>query len=260
MSERLAYLILGSRGAGRRDVVADLIDFGIDADTTVQAFVSNDDLVAWGDAPTLRHGQATTASYDWQGLDRGLAIEETADIVILVADGLSDPADSVEAFFNWLRASDYDLARVVTVVDCARVQATKPLLQWYDCCIHFTDVVLLNNRADVSNKWIEEFKERYTKECYPCHFVLVKKGRVSNPNLVLEPEVRRISKLFDENELLDLELDDDVEFGGDELNEGDDEEEEEFEGGDPSKDPFLARIVNGQREKTIPNIAKLIGE
>ena len=159
-----------------------------------------------------------------------------------------------------MRASDYDLARVATVVDCACVQAIKPLLQWYDCCIHFSDVVLLSNRSDVSNKWIEEFKERYTKECYPCHFVFVKKGRVSNPNLVLEPEVRRISKLFDENELLDFGLDDDVEFGGDELDDEDDEEEEEFEGGDPSKDPFLARIVNGQREKTIPNIAKLMGE
>ena len=260
MPERLAYLILGSRGAGRREVVADLVDFGIDGETTAQVFVSQGDSASWSNPLELRHPKAAVGQYDWQGLENGLAIEAMGDAVFVVADGLSDPADCVEAFFNWLRTSDYELARIATIVDCSRTLAIKPLLQWYDCCIHFSDVVLLGNRADVSNKWVEEFKERYTKECYPCHFVLVKKGRVSNPNLVLEPEIRRISKLFDENELMALDLDDDVEFGGDEPEDEDDEEEEEFEGGDPSKDPFLARMVNGQREKTIPNVAKLLSE
>lgn len=258
MLERLAYLILGSRGAGRGAVVTDLVDFGLDAETSAQVFVSEGDASAWSEALPLRHDNAEAKVYDWRGLDDGMALDATGEVVLVVADGRSDPADSVEAFFNWLRSSEYALGRVVTVVDCSLVQATPPLLQWYECCIHFTDVVLLGNRTDVSNKWVDEFKDRYIKECYPCHFVLIKKGKVSNPKFVLEPEARRISKLFDENDLLDLNLDDDVEFGGDEPEPEDDEDEEEFEGGDPDKDPFLTRLASGQRGKTIPNIAKWV--
>lgn len=267
MSEGLVYLILGSRGAGRHDIVSDLVDFGVADDLKAQAFVSESDFNSWAEAPVIRHKQGELVRFGWEGFDTGLSIDPTGDVVFVLADGLADPADFVEAFFLWLQGSGYELGRVITVADCSRIQEEKQLLQWYDCCIHFSDVVLLSNRQAVSNKWIEEFKGRYLKEYFPCHFEFVKKGRLGNPSFTLEPQARRISKLFDEAEEETESasdalafLDDDVEIGGVEEYEdevGDDEEA--FDGGDPSRDPFLARMVNGSRERPLPDISKLIG-
>ncbi|MDG2254347.1 MAG: hypothetical protein P8L49_05265 [Opitutaceae bacterium] len=266
MSERLVYLILGSKGAGQDDVVSDLVDFGVADDLKPQVFVSEDDVSAWGVEPTIHHKQVGLNRYSWQGFEAGLAFEPTGDVVFVVADGLADPADFVEAFFFWFQESGYEIGRVITVADCDRISADKRLLPWYDCCIHFSDIVLLSNRQTVSNKWIEEFKNRYAKEYYPCHFELVKKGRLANPSFTLEPQSRRISKLFDEVDVSGgngvdalAYLDDDVEIGGVEEEEPEEDDEEEFEGGDPSKDPFLARVAKARRDRPLPDVSKLLG-
>ena len=269
MSEKLVYLILGSRGAGQNDVVSDLVDFGGAEDLKTQVFVSEDDVVAWGSEPTIHSKQVELTRYSWQGYEAGLVFEPEGDVVFVVADGLADPADFVEAFFYWLQEADYELGRIITVADCDRIKDEKQLLPWYDCCIHFSDVVLLSNRHTVSNKWIEEFKNRYLKEYFPCHFEFVKKGRLANPSFTLEPQPRRISKLFDVDELsagddggigaLEL-LDGDVEISGFEGEADDTEEaEEEFEGGDPSKDSFLARVAQGRRARPLPDVSRLLG-
>lgn len=271
MSERLVYLILGSRGAGQNDVVSDLVDFGEAEDLKSQVFVSEDDVTAWGGEPTIHSKQVELTRYSWQGFEAGLGFEPTGDVVFIVADGFADPADFVEAFFLWLQEADYTLGRIITVADCGRLQTEKRLLPWYDCCIHFSDAVLLSNRQAVSNKWIEEFKNRYVKEYYPCHFEFVKKGRLANPSFTLDPQPRRISKLFDLDELsgdaddggigaLEL-LDGDVEVSGfeDEPQEADEDEDEGFEGGDPSTDPFLARVAQGRRNRPLPDVSELLG-
>lgn len=249
MSEKFVYLILGSKGGGRSAVVSDLVDFGLEATAESQVFVSEEDALAWGEPLGIRHALCEQKRYAWNGLDEGLAIEATSETVFIVADGLADPADFVEAFFYWLQEVPYELGRIITVVDCNRIQKERKLLHWYDCCIHFTDVVLLGHRDEVSNKWIEEFKERYLKEYYPCLFVFVKKGRLPNPSLVLEPEARRISKLFDEaDEYVFVDEDDDEDI----------DEEDEPAAGDPSKDPFLAKLGNGRRKRTLANLRNLI--
>ena len=122
------------------------------------------------------------------------------------------------------------------------------MIAWYDCCIHFSDVVLLANRHGVSNKWVDKFKERYTKQYYPCLFDFVKKGRVANPSLILYSEVRRMTKLFDDAD--EFVFDDD------------DEEDQPFEGeeanaGDLRKDPYFAKRVSGQRQNPVPDIRGL---
>ncbi len=249
MSEKFAYLVLGSRGGGRAAVLCDLIDFGMEPAAGSQVFYSEEDAAAWQAPLPIRHSACQQKTYDWKGLDNGLSIEATDDTIFVVADGLADPSDVVEAFFYWLQGSDYELGRIITVADCNRIQEERKLLHWYDCCIHFSDVVLLSNRSEVSNKWIDEFKERYLKEYYPCLFVFVKKGRLPNPSLVLEPQARRISKLFDEADEYVFEDDEDE----DEV-----DEEDEPAAGDPSKDPFLARLGNGRRVHPLPQIKALI--
>jgi len=250
MSERFVYLILGSRGGGRSSVVSDLVDFGLDSSTESQVFISEDDAVHLESPLPIRHTLCEQKRYLWKGVDEGIIAEATGETVFVVADGMSDPADFVEAFFNWLQESSYELGRIISIVDCHRVQKERKLLQWYDCCIHFSDVVLLSNRSEVSNKWIDEFQDRYLKEYFPCLFVFVKKGRLANPSLVLEPEARRISKLFDEADeyvFLDDEEEEEV------------EEEDEPAAGDPSKDPYLAKLGSGRRNRILPDVRNLIG-
>ena len=249
MSKRFVYLLLGSRGGGRSSVVSDLVDFGLDSSNESQVFISEDDAAQWESALPIRHALCQQKRYLWKGADEGVIVEASSETVFVIADGISDPADFIDAFFNWLQGSDYELGRIITIADCNRIQQERKLLQWYDCCIHFSDVVLLSNRSEVSNKWIDEFQDRYLKEYYPCLFVFVKKGRLPNPSLVLEPEARRISKLFDEaDEYVFLDDEDEEEV----------DEEDEPAAGDPSKDPFLAKLGNGRRSRTLPDIRNLI--
>ncbi len=244
---KTVYLVFGARGSGRAAVVSDLVEFGLDPTTSVELCVSKDEVGKWNGLAAANRDGCEMQTYEWKGagLDFGQVVGEC---VFIVADGLADPADSVEAFYEWLQGSEYELARVICVVDCHRAYEEEKLIVWYDCCIHFSDVVLLANRHGVSNKWVDEFKERYIKQYYPCLFDFVKRGRVANPSLILYSEVRRMTKLFDDAD----------EFAFDD----DDEEDELFEGeeanaGDPSKDPFLAKRGSGQRQKPVPDIRSL---
>jgi hypothetical protein len=137
----------------------------------------------------------------WNGLGESLvmpAIPQGTDLAFILLDGRADPVDQFENLSAWMREQpEVELARVLTVLN-SRLLYEKPGLKlWFDALIHFSDVVLFNNRSDVPNKWFSDFKLRFTKECYPCLFELVKDGRVHNPAEVLYPEARRMSLAFD---------------------------------------------------------------
>ncbi len=228
-------------------MVSDLVEFGLDPATSAEIWVPKEDAERWNGLPSTGRSNCRIQAYEWEGEEMDLG-QVSGDCVFLVADGLADPADAVEAFYEWLQESEYELGRVICVVDCLRASNEEKLIPWYDCCIHFSDVVLLANRNGVSNKWVDAFKERYTKQYYPCLFEFVKKGRVSNPSLILVSEVRRMTKLFDDVD--EFVFDDD------------EEEDQPFEGeesnaGDPGKDPFLARRGSGQRQNPVPDIRSL---
>ena len=230
-------------------MVSDLVEHGVDPATSAQIWVSKEEVEKWNALPSASRPNRQLLTYDWEGGKLNLSAA-AGDCIFVVADGLADPADVVESFYEWLHGSEYELARVICVVDCFRVQNNGKLIAWYDCCIHFSDVVLLANRDGASNKWVDAFKERYTKQYYPCLFEFVKKGRVSNPSLILAYEVRRMTKLFDDADEFVFEDDDD------------EEDESPFEGeeanaGDPSKDPFLARRGSGKRQNPVPDIRTL---
>lgn len=167
------------------------------------------------------------------------------DSVFFVADANSDPADQIEAMKDFMASNDLDLARILTVVHCALAEVHAELHAWHQGCIHFSDVVLLNRREGVSQKWIREFREGFRQEYFPCFFEFVKKGRVDNPVHVLDPTPRRLSQYFDEEEedLLDGEEDDD---------------DSGMESDLPDEDPFLLRYPNGQRCKPLPDPVSII--
>lgn len=238
----LVYVIYGTPGSGRREVIFDLIESGIDPKSNVLFFrpqsekhtpfdeqidaLENTTTIEWTlDSAKIKHGRISAAP----------------DYIIFLAAGESDPADIAEALKSWIDHNNCQIGRLITVVNCTFLQHTPAAQSWYDACIHFSDAVLLNRRDGADNKWIKDFQQRYHKLCSPARFILVKKGKVANPAEVLDPEARRLSLFFDE--LLPIEED------------GLDEEEQPE---DIKPDKYVERLESGHRAHPVPDIRKLL--
>jgi hypothetical protein len=123
---------------------------------------------------------------------------------------------------------------------------------WFEACIHFSDVVLLNRREGVGNKWIRDFQERHRKAALPAVFGFVKKGKVENPAALLFPEARRLTKIFDRPEsgtFVDEIPEMVIEEGGDL---GPDPDAED------GVDPYLERYEQGERRMRLPDIRNFL--
>lgn len=245
----LVYLVLGAAGSGRREVLLDLIAGGLEPSDQPLVLLSDREATDPADKklPNVQR---------WTWRDGALVTPAlgTASHVFLVADGRGNPVDQVEAFKPWLEANGAELARIIVVVHCQLAEKTPALVAWYEACVHFADVVLLNRREDVPNKWLSDFQNRFKDQFYPCLIEFVKAGRVKNPVLILDPQARRMSHYFDEDiEWVSADGD-----GSDESDEDIPEGEEEVEMV-PEEDPYLARDAANRRKKIIPDIAKYLG-
>lgn len=220
----LLYVILGATGSGRREVVADLIDGGL-AEGDVAASILAADEPA--DAADGKIGTVSRWSWVRDG-DGPRAIDATlpegASHVFFFVDGRGSPVDQAEALKTWVPACGAELARVICVVNCQLAEKHSELRAWYDACVHFSDVVLLNRRDGVGNKWLSDFQGYFRDQFIPCLFEMVKAGRVKNPAAMLIPEARRMSHIFDIDEWAGIDLTG-VEFGSDEGDSEDDESE-----------------------------------
>ena len=256
----LVYLILGTPGAGRREVLADLIADGLAATDRAVTALSAAELPSVFDD---RLG--TVVPWAWTEKALHLELPPTAPDgtpvthVFLVADGRSNPVDLIEGFKVWLTGREVELARILTLVDCQLAQRHDgPLRIWFDACIHFSDVVLLSRRDGVPNKWISDFQTRFKDKFFPALFEFVKQGKVKNPILVLEPQARRMTQIFEED--LDLQLarnlapDAVLEFTGDEVGDEEDGVPSPDDGEGPAVDPYLERKTNGRRVIELPDI------
>lgn len=236
------YLIYGAQGAGRREALFDLIEGGVEPSTQVLYFqpevdppcpfdeqldaLENVSIVKWKlDGPKVTHGKISAAP----------------EKIFFIAPGDSDPADAAEALKTWSDHNNCEIVRILTVVHCGLLSEKPGAQAWYDACIHFSDMVLLNRREGVNNKWVKALEDRFSKERYPCRFVLVKKGRIANPIEALEPEARRLSLYFDE--LIPIE---------------DDEFEDEEQPQDTKPDKYIERLESGHRAHPIPSIQKYL--
>ena len=238
----LIYLILGAAGSGRREVVADLIAGGLGAGDRALVLLSAGEAAHEIDA---RLG----APQRWRWADGRIEAPplEGATHVFLVTDGRRNPVDQIEAAQAWLPISGGELARIISVVHCGLAARHHALVTWYDACVHFSDVVLLNRREGVENKWLSDLQARYASQFLPCLFEFVKGGRVRNPAVVLEPQTRRMSHVFDE------ELNWEVSGTAEEDAEGDEEVEAH-----PEVDPYFERLAAGRRVKEIPDVVKYL--
>lgn len=246
------YIILGSAGSGRRELLADLIADGLAPGDQPAVLLSD------AEAPhSLDAKLPPGPRWTWQpGPPAAIELEKPplTGPLFLVADGRRNPVDQMEAFKPWLENNHAAVARVICVVDCTLASHHPALLAWYDACVHFSDVVLLNRREGVENRWLSGFLEHFRTQHLPCVFETVKAGRVKNPALLLEPQARRLTQIFDEEQdwvVTDLE--------GGELEEGEETEDEEVLAA-PAEDPYLARRSGGRRVKEIPDIADFLDQ
>tara|TARA_B100001027_G_scaffold135358_1_gene93849 strand:- start:5526 stop:6260 length:735 start_codon:yes stop_codon:yes gene_type:complete len=238
----LVYLVFGIPNSGRREVILDLVEGGIseteqviffrpegeaacDYDEQIEA-LDNVSVIGWKlEDSKVTHGKISAAPKK----------------ILFLAPGLSDPSDCAEAIKTWSDHNNCQIARIITVTHCHFLSEHPKARAWFDACIHFSDVVLLNRREEAGNKWVRDFENAYKKACSPARFVMVKKGRVSNPVEVLDPEARRTSLYFDE--LLPIE---------------DDEFEDEHQPEDIKIDTYIERLESGHRANPIPPIAKFL--
>ncbi len=242
----IVYLILGAAGSGRREVVADLIEAGISSDEKTVVFLADSEAASsvderLSDVTRWTASDPTTIHAAWPA---------DATVGFFVTDGRKDPVDQLEALKPWIEARGVELARVICVYHCQLVSVHKPLLTWYDACVHFSDIVLLNRREGIENKWLSDLRHRFEKQFIPCLIEIVKKGRVHNPALVLDPLPRRLSHWFDEPE---ESWTDQVDAPEETLILEDGQEVEDDEEMD-DEDIYLAREPSGRRKRVIPDI------
>jgi hypothetical protein len=251
VAKPLVYLVLGAAGSGRREVLADLIEDGLgDAE---RAVVLLSDAEARDEAVETKLGPIESWHWNDAGAIEG-ELPDGATHVFFVTDGRQNPVEQIEAFKTWLDGRGAELARVLCVVNCQLAEKNPPLLAWFEACIHFSDVALLNRRDGVANKWLSDFLAHFKGQFSPTLFELVKAGRVKNPALVLDPQARRMSHAFEaEPDWIFTKPDGEV-IEEDEVTDDDDEEIEVT----PEPDPYFARDAANRRVKKIPDIVKCL--
>lgn len=254
------YILLGTVGSGRREILADLIANGLmsvtsSADTSSASVPTSSSVRVYlpgeFDA-TARAAFATGSGVEvlaWGIANGNLSLDtpETApETVFIVADGTQNPVDQMEVLTALLSRLGWTVARVLTVVHCALLERQPALAEWFKACIHFSDVALLARRENVPNAWMKKFIDGHTEACNPCLLELVKKGHATNAIRVLIPEARRLSMIFDDTDPLD-----DMEFDEDNL------PEEPFDL--VSKpDPYFERQLSGVRRIQLPDILEFL--
>ncbi len=255
----LLYVFLGATGSGRREILADLLEETADQASETLVLLAADEPASPTDAKLGRLER-------WHWTERvitPLASENVAALkrIFWIADGRGNPVDQLEALKPWIKVSGLELARIYCVVNCQLAEKHPPLLQWYDACVHFSDVTLLSKREGVANKWMSDFKGRYEDQHIPCLFELVKQNRVKNPAMILHPEARRMSQYVDEDPWADIDLEG-VEIGVEDEDEPLDEdalkEAEEDGEGPPPADIYFELRAGGRRVIELPDIRKFL--
>ena len=126
------------------------------------------------------------------------------------------------------KPSNIEIGRIISFLDANILSEISPQFQlWLDAVAHFSDVLCVSNRSNQNGKAVKMIIDRYENMRYPIEIYLIsqnKKGKLLN---ILNPTARRITHIFDSNDLLDPEE-------------------------TPEDDPYLKKLANGRREKVVP--------
>jgi hypothetical protein len=251
------YFILGTPGSGRRAIVRDLVENGLAAEEPALVLIPQDGAADPAEDRLKRLANVRLQSWQWNGELPDAELPAGAT-VFLLADGQASPIDQLEALKPWLAAHGATLARIFCVVDCRLAEKQPVLRQWFDACIHFSDVVFLTRREGLANKWLSDFIGRFKDERFPCHFVQVKaKGDLATPLVWLDASPRRVSQYFEEDyvDLSDVV----IETGDDEAETGEPVAPGE-EDGLIAPEPYFVKLSSGRREREVPDVRDYLPE
>ena len=230
------YLILGPNGSGRRALLADFVD-SLESESSVLYFKHRDEIINDYDSPLESLNAVSTVFWSVEGSKiKHESISVSPSSIFFIAPASIDLADVMEGLKGWLSKNDCQLTRIITVIDCKSLCENNSQNSWYEAAVHFSDMVLLNRREGVSEKWIKDMVTEKKKHFHPTRFELVKKNRVNNPIDVLDSQTYRTSLFFDD--LIPIE-------------------EDEFEDLLPEDrriDPYIERLESGKRRKIISQI------
>lgn len=227
------YLILGPNGSGRRALLADFID-SLESESSVLYFKHKDEIINDYDSSLESLKSVTTVL--WSVNDSKIkhdSISISPSSIFFIAPASINLADVMEGLKGWLNKNYCQLTRIITVIDCKSLSENNSQNSWYEAAVHFSDMVLLNRREGVSEKWIKDMVTERKKQFHPTRFELVKKNKVNNPIDVLDGQAYRTSLYFDD--LIPIE-------------------EDEFEDLLPEDlkiDPYIERLANGKRSKPV---------
>ena len=244
-----AYFIIGSQTSGRRGICASIIAKALNDDDFCTVFVSNNEKQSEFDNKIVNAQNAGIVNYS----DADDAREKIASLdedrithVFYIADSTKNLADEIEEFKKTIDYGNIRLARIWGVLDCATIlKNQRECMPYADALAHFSDCLLLSRRSFISNKDVDELKLRYEKLRYPMMVEFInKKFDSSRPIELLIEEARRISMLFD-----DIDPIDELDFDDDDI------PDEPFDL-TRKPDPYMERLANGQRIKTIPDISE----
>jgi hypothetical protein len=242
------YFILGTPGSGRRNLVRDLIEHGLNPDEKALVLLAEGEAADPADPANAVLAKLQNAEVRrWQWSEPILPPVEVpaGATVFFIADAHTNQIDQLEALKPWLESQGAELARIFSVVDCQLAEKNPVLRQWFDACIHFADVVFLTRREGLANKWLSDFIKHFKDLRYPCHFVQVKaKGNLATPLVWLDPTARRVTQYFDEGETA-------IEIAGLET---DDEADDGEDTGLLPPEPYFIRQTSGRRDKELPDV------
>jgi hypothetical protein len=245
----VVYLVLGLPGSGRDEVVFNMIEGALGDGPPVTVYHAASEATEGGLAshPGITRVPFTFHKDHFTVAPKNEPAEES-ETAFFFTDGRASVIDQIEAFVPWLKSRGGELARILLVVDCALAAAHPVVVEWHEACMHFADCVLLNRRDAACHVWAQNFQKKFLELCYPCMFVSVKKGRVSNPLLVLFPEARRLTLIFDDIDPVDqLDLDE----------ENLPEEPFTLEN---KPDPYFERLLSGHRVKPVPDVTAYLAK
>ena len=192
------YLILGPNGSGRRALLADFID-SLESESSVLYFKHRDEIINDYDSPLESLTEVNTVLWSVEGSKiKHESISVSPSSIFFIAPASIDLADVMEGLKGWLSKNDCQLTRIITVIDCKSLSENNSQNSWYEAAVHFSDMVLLNRREGVSEKWIKDMVTEKKKQFHPTRFELVKKNRVNNPIDVLDSQTYRTSLFFDD--------------------------------------------------------------
>jgi hypothetical protein len=242
------YIILGATGSGRREIAFDLIEhIGENGKGRAIVLLAENEKPSPYDEQIQALHEVTSIAWHFSS-DREIIanhLPEEGETLFFITNGRLNPVDQIEALSAWISKNDLRVARTLSVINCKLCEKESALNTWYEACIHFSDVVLLNKRESVPNNWVRDFIRHFEKKHYPCLFEFVKKGRVSNPAQILYPEPRRLSHIFEDEDSENANTHPEFTIEEDIVHEDDEPIED---------DPYLKRLSDGRRARIIPDI------